>query len=59
MEFEINVAKNKQHYFRVIVSYGKVKKVYDELKGKFPECELTVTKWEKVGQNVDMNKCTF
>lgn len=59
MEFEINVAKNKMHYFKVIVPYGNVKKIYNELNEKFPECELRVTKWEKIGSFVDMDKCDF
>lgn len=59
MEYEINVAKNGIHYFKVIVQYGNVKNVYTELKEKFPECELKVVKWEKVGNWVDMDKCNF
>lgn len=59
MEFEINVAENGKHYFRVIVPYGKVKKVYTELQDKFPNCELTVTQWERVGKSVDIDNCTF
>ena len=59
MEFEINVAKNRVHYFRVIVPYGSVKKVYNELKEKFPECELSVYQLEKIASAVDMEKCNF
>ena len=59
MEFEINVAKNGKHYFRVIVPYGKVKKVYDELTEKFPDCKLSVTQWERVGKFIDIENCTF
>ena len=59
MEFEINVAKNRVHYFRVIVPYGNVKKVYNELKEKFPEYELSVYQLEKIASYVDMDKCDF
>ena len=59
MEFEINVAKNGIHYFRVIVPYGNVKKVYNELKEKFPECKLSVYQLEKIASAVDMEKCNF
>lgn len=59
MEYEINVAKNRVHYFRVIVQYGNVKKVYEELKEKFSDCELSVYKLEKLASWVDMEKCEF
>ena len=59
MEFEINVAKNGIHYFRVIVPYGSVKKVYNELKEKFPECKLSVYQLEKIASYVDMDECNF
>lgn len=72
MEYEINVARpvtereklyghvtDYKHYFKVIVPYGSVKKVYDELKGKFPDCKLDVTVWKKIGEEVDMDKCNF
>ena len=71
MEYEINVARpvterEKQryggdfiHYFRVVVPYGSVKKVYEELKEKFPDCKLSVTAWQRTGQEIDMNKCDF
>jgi len=69
MEYEINVARPTterdvwvtgvysefRHYFRVIVPYGSVKKVYEELKEKFPDCKIDVTCWQKVGEPVDMN----
>ena len=71
MEYEINIARpmtnrekqmyggNTIHYFKVIVQYGNVKRVYDELKEKFPDCEISVTAWQKVGKAVDMDKCDF
>lgn len=55
MEYEINVAKNGVHYFRVMASYGNVKRVYKELEKKFPDCELRVYKMEKVASWVDMD----
>lgn len=65
MEYEINVAKpcNKyggyRHYFKVTVQYGNVKKVYEELKEKFPDCKIDVTVWQKTGREIDMDKCDF
>lgn len=72
MEYEINVARPIEkrdklygysgefvHYFRVTVSYGNVKKVYEELKEKFPECKIEVMRWEKIGSYLDMSKCDF
>lgn len=71
MEYEINVARpatdrEKQlyhvsfiHYFKVFAQYGSVKRVYDGLKEKFPDCEISVTAWQKVGKAVDMDKCDF
>lgn len=72
MEYEINVARpltekeklhNKwaeyTHYFKVIVPYGNVKMAYEEIKEKFPECKLEVTAWQKIGKEVDMDKCDF
>lgn len=71
MEYKINVArpttdKEKQwygssftHYFKVIVQYGDVKRVYEELKEKFPDCEISVTAWQTIGNEIDMDKCDF
>ena len=75
MEYEINVARPTtdwekmmyrgrewEHYFRVIVPYGSVKKVYDELKEKFPNCRLTVTCWQKTGKTYsdeELESCKF
>lgn len=59
MIFEINVSKNHIHYFRVIVPYGNVKKVYNELKEKFPDYELAVYKNENIASYVDMDECDF
>ena len=72
MEYEINVARPIEkrdklygcsgefvHYFRVTVPYGRVKKVYEELKEKFPGYKLEVIEWEKIGSYLDMSKCNF
>lgn len=72
MEYEINVARpvtekeklydswaEYTHYFKVVVPYGDVKKVYEELKEKFPDCKLDVTAWKKIGEEIDMDKCNF
>ena len=59
MDYEINVAKNNMHYFKVNVPYRNVKKVYEELKEKFPDCELMVTMWETIGRKVDMEKFKY
>ena len=70
MEYEINVARPTterdvwatgvysefRHYFRVIVPYGSVKKVYEELKEKFPDCKINVTRWQTIGEQIDMDK---
>lgn len=67
MEYTINVAKQIGtnwyggyiHYFKVVVPYGNVKKVYEELKEKFPNCKIEVYKSETISKEVDMDKCTF
>lgn len=63
MEYVINVAKKEGnrfvHYFKVTVPYGNVKKVYNELVEKFPNCKIEVTKWEKIGRVVDLENCDF
>lgn len=69
MEYEINVAKPRTtindstttytHYFRVIVPYGNVKKVYEELQEKYPDCKITITCWSKVGKDIDPIMCNF
>jgi hypothetical protein len=55
MEYEINVAKNNVHYFRVMASYGNVKKVYMELKKKFSDCNINVFRMEKIASWIDMD----
>ena len=72
MEYEINVARPTTeherkyyyygdyfHYFRAIVPYGSVKKVYEELKEKFPDCKIEVTRWQRVGEEIDMDKFEY
>lgn len=55
MEYEINVAKNNVHYFRVMASYSNVKKVYMELKKKFSDCDINVYRMEKIASWIDMD----
>lgn len=72
MEYVINVARpcmDKDrcyfgnvpyvHYFKVIVPYGHVKKVYLELKDKYPDHHITVCKWETIGTKINMDECNF
>lgn len=63
MTFEINVAKKKnkiyRHYFKVTVPYGNVKNVYNELKEKFTDCKLTVTRWDTVGEEIDVDTINY
>lgn len=71
MEYTINVARPMTkrdsfyrsgdyiHYFKVTVPYGSVRRVYEELKEKFPDCKIDVTVWQKVGESIDMDKCNF
>lgn len=70
MYYEINVAKlNKSraiaypyvHFFataeRSITNRDHLKKVYNEIAKAFPspEYEITVSKYETIGENIDMN----
>lgn len=52
MEYYINVAKRSGdywiYYFRACVSFGNVKKVYNELKSAFPDCKIDIYKKEIV-----------
>ena len=58
--YEINVSLNGQHFFatdeRSITSIYELKKVFPIIKEKFPKSEgyeITVTYWEKIGQDID------
>lgn len=44
-----------RYHFRAEVEYGNVKRVYDELCKAFPDCKIEVTKWENIGQSIDMS----
>lgn len=59
MEYEINVAKNNINYFKVTVSHRNAKKVYEEIKEKFPDYELIVIAWERMGRKVNMETEKF
>ncbi len=51
----INLSKNGRHYFHVkIVGYDapEMKAVYNDLKTRFPECRVTVTRWSASGTSV-------
>lgn len=59
MYFEINVAKNGQHYFatseRSISTVEKAKEIHKKLSESFPESDgyhITVSKWEKRGETI-------
>jgi hypothetical protein len=59
MSFEINISKNGKHYFataeRSLTTLGEATKVYNELKGFYPESQgfkLSMTKWEKRGKEI-------
>lgn len=60
MYYEINISKNGKHFFatakRSITTTDKLKTVYDALSTAFPECELTVTKYEKTGTVFNLGK---
>lgn len=65
--YVINVARNHNiklpkteprwlHYFRVEISgepEREVKKVYNDLRARFPECKVTVTHWDVRGETQD------
>ena len=59
MEYEINVLKNNMPYFKASVSRRNIKSVYEQLKESFPDCEISVTKWETVGRKVNMETEKF
>lgn len=61
MYYEINISLNGRHFFataeRSITSESELKNVYTALKERFKEedgFKLSVTKWSKTGQSVDM-----
>lgn len=58
MEYVINVAKKEnkifRHYFMAVVPYRNLKVVYEELKERYPDCLIDVTKYEKIGHAIDM-----
>ena len=63
MYYEINVTLNGKHLFataeRSATCQSSLKLLYDIFKEKFPESEgyeISVTRWERVGYHVDMNK---
>lgn len=47
------------HYFKAIVPYGSVKKVYAELREKYPDCEIDVYAYQTIGTEVNMDECDF
>ena len=63
MYYEINVSKDGKHLFataeRSITVSWEAEQIYNLFKEKFPESEgykISVTKWEKVGKQIDMNE---
>ena len=69
MEYTINVARWSSnhwnggyvHYFKVTVPYLQVKEVYEQLKEKFPEPDykIDVTRWQTVGEQLDMENFKY
>jgi hypothetical protein len=62
MVYEINIAKNGQHYFatheRSISTIEKATEIHEKLSKVFPESEgykLSLTKWEKIGKEIKIN----
>lgn len=61
MYYEINVCLNGKHLFataeRSITSKWELEKVYNLFKEKFPKeegYELSVTEWNKIGKEINM-----
>jgi hypothetical protein len=61
MHYEINVSHNGKHFFataeRSLTTLDEAKRAYVKLKAAFPEEEgfkLTVTKWQIIGESVDL-----
>lgn len=72
MEYVINVARPGTladrsfygsapyiHYFKAIVPYGSVKKVYTELRERYPDYEIDVYAYQTTGTEVNMDECNF
>jgi hypothetical protein len=62
MYYEVNVSLHGQHLFataeRSTTNLYEAERLYKLFKEKFPEEEgykLTVTKWNKVGKEIDMS----
>ena len=57
MRYEINVARNGQHLFatakRSLTSERMAIELARELAEKFTDCEISVTRWEETGQQVE------
>jgi hypothetical protein len=56
-KFTINISKDGNHYFSVNCpdskySFDKVMEIKDDIKSKFEDCEVTVTRWSTVGNIV-------
>lgn len=58
MEYIVNVAKKNnrsfEYYFMAVVPYRNLKRVYEELKDKYHDCNIEVTAYEKVSHAIDM-----
>lgn len=57
MEYEINVTKNGRSYFKAMTDFHHYNLVYLKLKKCFKKedgYEITVIKWEKVGEFINM-----
>ena len=61
MYYEINVALHGQHFFataqRSCVTYMQAKRVYEELRKRFPPEEgfsVEIRKWETIGKEVEI-----
>lgn len=62
MHYEINVARNGQHFFataeRSITTRAKLLEVFDEMKRAFPAAKgytLSVSEQQTVGRQLDIN----
>ena len=60
MYYEINVSLNGRHLFataeRSATNEREAKRLYNLFKEKFPEAEgydITITKWEKIGEIIE------
>lgn len=72
MEYVINVARpstNRDrcydgnvsylHYFKAIVPDGRVKRVYTELKEKYPDYQIKVYAYETIKTEFNMDECNL